>query len=1013
MDSHFSTPRTFVHSLFDTDSVLVFPSEISARFWLEDYALHGKSGVVRADRALAWDTFRARFLPVHAEKLPANSLVRMMFAREFLEGPQGDTVPWFASSLHPETFEAYTQRIARLLPRFADVLRRERQARQEKQEASALVWDDVFRQLAVLHGAYEKFLVRRNLFEPSYETPSLAFAPPVMMGKKHVIVFSQTIPGVEGLLKQLGNPSWIQTADPEAVAASSDVKLDVKLDVKSNAKPDINVNTKANTRNGKDCLHVFANQSQEVGDVVRRLRTLAEKGVPAREMAVTVPVDEILVAHLREEARLHDLPLRLIQGFSPLEHPAGRFFTRLKAVYDTAFSLQAMKDLLLDIGIPWRDIILQRNLLARAIELRIEGGDVHSASHDAWFQRLSWSEPDASGTDARMDTGMDAGEAPVSLRSWYGKFRGTVISVMEAETSQDIRARLSYFQQEFFCDERWEAAATAEATAVYTFCMENLEKVAQALQTAGITRYHGLFSLFLSHISQTRYVPQSSGGIPVYVWPQSATLMIPHHYAIGLGHDVTLVSDNSGDFLPETVLSASVREEHDMTAALFSLYRSCVMEGRLSLSSQGYNGVQLPPSCMVESGLVRQMSSWETYDSWKDELKLWRGEKTDYNYSMLSGQRAWYRDNAGTVLTRMSNERDVAVSGMDNPGIFSPLFHECDHEHDHEHSLERGGKPLLTLSSTQIDAFASCPFSWALKWGMGVRDDQNYEVPRMDHRFMGRLIHKVYQLFFEKVTAMTGLYDGERHKDTYQKLLLSTWGDEFMRLSHSNDAPSPPTLRWIKNTLDRQLPQILDQEEKIFSGTLSWEFEKNLEMTNADKGYHLVGKIDRIVLLGASLTDVRNMKTGAENNDAAVEGRALAVVDYKKGNLKNLRPGDYRKEGGPPSFQLPVYRRLVASQLAARTALAAYYSVKDGSYSIIWDEKGDGQPVDGSSAVNAAAKATNIAGDERALVEKLDGELEKMLEKMVRDISAGRFAASPAADSRVFRSVTRRRYAVR
>lgn len=935
-----------MHHLFGTDSVLVFPSEISARFWLADYALRSEQGVVRADRALAWDRFRACFLPVHEEKLPSNSLVRMMFSREFLDGPRGGLVPWFASSGHPETREAYAQRIARLLPRFADVLR------QADQEGFASIREDVLRQIAVLHGAYEEFLAQKVLYEPSYEAPSLALVPQGMESKKHVIVFASTVPGVDGLLKHLGNPPWIRTADFEPRPSS-----------------EVSEGASAAAPRSEDCIHVFANQSQEVSDVVRRLRALVEKGVPARDMAVTVPADDLLMAHLREEAHLHDLPLRILQGFSPLEHPAGRFFTRLKAVYDSSFSLQAMKDLLLDIGIPWRDITLQRGLLARAIELRVEEGDVHSPSRDAWLRRLPGSAPEGS----------------VSLRSWYEKFRATVVSVMDAETSYELRARLSYFQQEFFCDERWEAAATAEATAVYTFCMENLEKVAQALQTAGIARYPGLFSLFLSHVSQTRYVPQTSTGIPVYVWPQSATLMIPHHYAIGLGHEATLVSDDPGDFLPETVLPASGREDRDMTPAFFSLYRSCVMEGRLSLASQGYAGVQLPPSCMVEAGLVRQVASWETHDPWKDELKLWRGETPYYPHSPLPGQKTGYQDNEKTVLRRMPWEKDVAVSTAANPGIFSPLFHE------------HGGKKLLTVSSTQIDAFASCPFSWALKWGMGVKDDQKYEVPKMDHLFMGRLIHKVYQLFFEKVTAMGGLYDGGRYRETYRELLLSIWEDEFTRLSHSNDAPSPPTLRWIRNTLDLQLPRILDREEEFFSGTLSWAFEMNFEDTHTEKGYHLVGKIDRIILLDASLTDTKHMKDSAGATDVShASGRDFAVIDYKKGNLDGLRAGDYRKKDEPPSFQLPVYRRLVAGQLSARTAVAAYYSVKDGRYSIIWDERGDGPSAE----------------EAHALAEKLDGELEKILARMVGDVSAGRFAASATADSS-FRSVTRRRYAIR
>src|SRR5690554_7790279 len=85
--------RQVIHNKFsDPLRTLVFPTESSRRYWLEDYAYKGEAKVVRGDQALAWDTFKANFLPT-SEAQPVNQTIRFLFSQKFLEE---ENLKWFS-----------------------------------------------------------------------------------------------------------------------------------------------------------------------------------------------------------------------------------------------------------------------------------------------------------------------------------------------------------------------------------------------------------------------------------------------------------------------------------------------------------------------------------------------------------------------------------------------------------------------------------------------------------------------------------------------------------------------------------------------------------------------------------------------------------------------------------------------------------------------------------------------------------------------------------------------------
>lgn len=931
------TIRNTIHQYLSEGYTCVFPNETVARFWASDYALRSCEGAIRSDRVLAWDTFRQFFLPVRTDSRPASSLVRQLFVAHLMAQVRGDGTAaggfrWFAPADAPEADERFSRSLATLLPHLSAV-----DDALLEQLPAAMVHD-----LTLMRESYLRFLEDRNLFDPSFERPSLDHAPSDV-GRKgpYRIMFSNVIPQCEELLLSLGEPDWISM---HPIGIQDDGPR----------------------------LEVFDNQIQELRTQIRRIESLLERGVPTHDITITCADLPSLQEPLMEEARLRDVPIRIIQGLSPLRYPAGKFFRSVKRVYDERVSLDAVKALLLDPCLPWRDISLHRRLIAAAIKLRIGHGDMALyGGRDQWHDRLS-----------RTDR---------ELALWYDSFKENIRDICTASTVRMLRMQLNKFQDRFFADGQWqpplpdnagsdggEASGRGRLDAdVYSFCMKRIDLLADALDAAGFAEYPGLYGMFLRMLEHANYVPQQEQqGISVYDWPVTAGIAPRYHFILNMSHDAVRSVYSRVPFIPETVGDEALRQEQDMTEALLALYRGKddLQEGVfLSCCRQTYGNVMLPPSWFVEHGLTRSPDAClaQAPDLFLDEQALWSGLRPSASVCTHGSQKQWFDLASRSVLLPSGKGDDMARSVLPDPQMLKPLY------------VTVGGKALLPLSSTSLDLFATCPFAWACRY-LYSADSQDFVVPPVDHRAIGVLIHAIYQRFFRTISAQDAPFDPAL-TDTYRDVLERICSEELDRMAHRPDAPAPSTLAWIEASLRKQLPAIIEAEAKTFPGSLSWNYEYQLVEVDEHAGYRLEGRIDRILLLpdeDGTLPD----------GDAANRPGALfAVVDYKKGTVESARQFQSQlEEGTLLSSQLPVYRRLVGTQIGSCVSIGAYYSVKSCRYVVVWN--GDG-----------------------SLTDRIDSVLESRILEMIHAVRHGELAATPSkehcSDCR-YRQVCRRRYSI-
>lgn len=750
--------RSYVQKAFDEGFVCVFPTEVVARSYLVDYALHNRHKAILSGRAISFDTFRAKFLPHEEHLVPANALIRSLFVHQMLSS--GVVLSSLVNPLYPEAHSRFISYIASILPSL-------------KQACDASVLDllekDLRRDLLLLYQQYQQFLAISGLFEPRYADPSLT--DQWEKGVRYCILFSDTIGGAEILAGALGHPSWLELR-PTPVQ---------KL--------------------GK--LEVFDNHVMEIRTTLRRIRNLLANGTPASSIVVGCAASDILIPILKEEAVLYDIPLVIREGRLALEYPSGRFLRRIQEVYDDQFSLESLKSLLLDPGLPYKDRDLHHRLLKRAVDKSIVHGSLKM--HDQFTEMLADSE----------------------LRSFYRSLKQSIIDIVSANTIEMLRRKLNHFQDTYFVPEQWRGSADEP---VYSFCLDAIDQIKGAMQQCSLTTYPKIFSYLLSYLETKLYVPQQQGGgIAVYAWPQVATLIADHLFVLGLDEESASTIETPLSFLPSEV-KREYRKEVDTTKA--NLQAVVLGDGSVTLCchTRRYEGELLIPSLFLEEGelVFHHQSPNLQDDPYREELNLYRQQGSTASLPLESQRRFFQQARRTSLLVR----RDDYTRHPIQIGLIPQLLQ------NHE------GNDLLELSPTKIDLFDRCPYAWLAHYLYGITKEA-YDVEVIDHLTIGTLLHLVYQRFFSRIVDFNPEKMGE-----YRTLLASLF-DTTLTDVYGNEGPTPSIRSYLIAEYRQKVLAILEEEARLFSHTRSIGFEQELSFST--EGLLLTGRIDRIICLDPPL----------------------------------------------------------------------------------------------------------------------------------------------------------------
>lgn len=325
--------RNFVFNEFEnSDSVLVFHSEDSARYFLTEYVK--KKGIpIKKDRALSFDTFKALFLAQRKER-PVNMYHRKIYSNSVVERLK---LNYLMNGKYPESAKKAKTFIEKCIP----LLKR-------KEEFSP----DIRKDFEIIYNDYIEFLKDNNLFEPAFENYEKK-----ELDRDYILLFPSLIADNEEFSEFI--------RDNDRVRVINIDNFDQVFDKN---------------------LFSYPNSKAEVKYLMLKLDELKKKHVAVDDIIISTPDLQNLKPLLISEAKLYDIPLSFVPGETLDKTIPGVFFTRLENIYNSRFSFKSLEDFLLFPGFHFKVISLSEDFIKAMVDKKLNSGSI--GSHDPILNSL-------------------------------------------------------------------------------------------------------------------------------------------------------------------------------------------------------------------------------------------------------------------------------------------------------------------------------------------------------------------------------------------------------------------------------------------------------------------------------------------------------------------------------------------------------------------------------------------------------------------------------------------------
>jgi len=317
-------------------NICVLPTEVAARFYRIESATKLKSRMVFSNQILAFDEFKARFLPIKKEK-PVNKVIRKIFLRDLLDKKGLESLEYFSNGKYKESFNTTVNYLTKIITEFGYL----------EEDHFKYLDPLMVKDINFIKNEYTSFLKERGLYEPGFEKPSYNYYKLKGFEKNNYsILFPEGIEELPLFLQKLGTLDWIKVID---LMDSSSKEVGTELEV-------------------------FDNSLIEIRACLRRIALLTKQKVPIENIIITVAKLNEYKTYLQEEAKDKGIVLNFIENKKLNEYLPGKFFTGIKELFEQDYSMESVSQFLLNYNFPYKDIETNREIVKLGIKGRIEFG---------------------------------------------------------------------------------------------------------------------------------------------------------------------------------------------------------------------------------------------------------------------------------------------------------------------------------------------------------------------------------------------------------------------------------------------------------------------------------------------------------------------------------------------------------------------------------------------------------------------------------------------------------------
>jgi CRISPR/Cas system-associated exonuclease Cas4 (RecB family) len=828
----------------DEKTIFVFPSEVAAR-QMQKKALAASGLKISKNRQfISWDQFKEQSLDYETIKKPSNKYLRTLFIEQLLAENKKSKL--FRSLVRPEYADnsgTYLNSLSSFLP----VLYR---LENIKNLITGVIDPGRFEDLSLLFSRYKSFLTKNKIYEPDYETPRFK-----ANGKHYLIFFPEIIQDFERIKPLLPSQSQVWFV---AVSAFPQSKT-----------PEISV---------------FPNTISEVKWTLLEIAALCDRGVAPEEIVLTVAAPERIASFLNEQANLLNIPLSLHYGKPLSSYPGVNFLSQLKSVYTSGFALGEMKTLIFNRSLSWKQQQLAEEL--------IRFGTVYNCFKnyfdgkreiDSWEFNLKRLKQSKEYSSSELN----------ALLYFYRHLKICIVSINEAPGFRELKRAVDDFSSAFFTSH----ALGEDIIFYYEYAQRILTELMQNHDCVDLPAPESAFNLWLITLADTRYVkPESEGGIAVYPYRVAAGIQPQYHFIINASQQNTQYIIKKYPFLhldEETFLKQA---DLDLSDPYVDLYGYSGTEVNLSYARRDFSDSHLPPGFFIARGVIRERQiEAETkvrHPFWQ-ELTLWATHNTAKSITFSPLQKQGFFKALATVLA--PKPKDFTRSAIKDKTLSQALNQKLPHE-----------QGRLRISPTSLELFSNCAFTFLLTQALELSIPL-YEPEILDARWVGDIIHRIFQLFFKELYSEEGVFKPENtaaYREMMSEALMVV--ENYFQLSEP--LPLKPAWECLKQGISENCGRFLTAEAQAFPDYQVLHIEHTAGLDWKEPAAALRGKIDRI----------------SQKNDYHI------IIDYKKKGVP-LKKDIFNEQGNPCSFQMPFYYYLLTEQ-GLKVRSASYYSFEKGSY---------------------------------------------------------------------------------
>ena len=578
--------------LDDKNTTLVFPTENTARHYLSGYVRSRKRSVL-ADRAIAFDTFRAMFLPHHADLRPSNKYYRLAFMTSFLDTQKTSMTYLYKDSLHDFRLR-FVPFLTSILPSLGET------------EGSKIDHKKIRSDIEKLKDAYAEFLKNNHLFEPGWEKCSFENGPELK--GKYVLVGSDSDIQMQMLLKEMGPSSNVDTLNKKDPSKAKYLK--------------------------------FLTEEAEIESLFQKLEILKYKGVPVENILISTPQMDNLRPRLERKGREYNIPLSFMRSLLLPETVPGRYLFAVQRCLNENLSFRSMENLLLNSSLPFKDMEANRLIIRIMIESNIQGGNLEF-SDDSLFSEL-------------RKKGKDEDEQILRARAFelYKNMKSALTAIRVAKDGDDLIKDIHGLTTLLFGNDEFSNSDPKDRD-VYSFMFSELSQITKAVKETGL-KISNLFSVFMSEVENLSYVEQDKGaGIRVYAYGQDHLINVPWHFVIGLNESNSIAQKKYLSFLEDHEVIS--RESYDVTDNMIMYYTSSGENVWISGSEVSYSGAQSTPTFFILNDAVKEIKAPEFRDYPVEKADLESRETAQKTF--LGNRGANYAVNGTGPVKDTSNIR--------------------------------------------------------------------------------------------------------------------------------------------------------------------------------------------------------------------------------------------------------------------------------------------------------------------------------------------------------------------